>query len=266
MPRTDYKDFRSFGYLDEAHRHLLLMLFDRRSSHPVAEAIELRQAIRDVLDRHQLVMQDFWRPTVSPLTDGMLGYEPSPVGNGDIERAKELLSEAGYPEGAGLKGLSLCSRDGMKEHAQSIELQIEEIGLTVNTEICSYDSWHRYLTEGGCDMVIAAYDELVIEDDPTVLVLGLASRARLVDRHPHTRELIGRLRAAAGNDDRISMIQQLAAEIVDDSILIFLLYREPTEPHFRTLIGPRVMGLADPDTGMMNPRRQRVREMWVEDD
>ena len=115
-------------------------------------------------------------------------------------------------------------------------------------------------------MVLAIWNEIVLADDPTSFFLGMASRARLTDRRPDTLALLEQLRMTIPREERADLLQQLATELADDAILIFLEYRDPTEPHYSTLIGPRVQGLADPDTSMMSDRRQRVRQMWVTDD
>jgi len=261
-PREGWEAYSAVPYLDEAHRYLTLLLMDRRSDHPYTESVEIRQAIRTAIDRRSLLEGPFLA-TDSPLTDGMLGYEARLTSDGDVDEAKRLLKAAGYPEGSGLPSLDLCCRDGITTQAYKIEEQLELAGFVVNTNVVGYDPWHRFLTQGGCDMVIAMYDELVINDDPTELLLGLTSRARLMDRRPHVGDLVRDLRTVERQEDRESLIRHLAAELVDDSVLVFLEYRDPTAPHVTNLIGPRVRGLADPQTGNMNQRRERIRRMWT---
>ena len=261
-PHEKWKNYRSVGFLDEAHRYLTMLAMDRRSKHPYTDHVEIRQAIRMAIDRQTLKTLEY-RPIDSPLTDGMLGHEPALLASRDVEGARLLLREAGYPDGAGLPPLSMCFREAMAADASLIEQQLEETGLTVNGEVFGFEAWLQFLQEGGCDMVIARYDELVINDDPTALLVGLASRARLEDRQPDITAVIDEIQKATEQPDREALFRQLAQAIVDDSVLIFLEYRDPTLPHFVNVVGPRVRGLADPDTGYMNPRRDRIRRMWT---
>ena len=127
-PREGWQDFRTVPYLDEVHRYLTVLLLDRHTSHPIANDERLRQAVRDVIDRGELPPSPYL-PTDSPLTDGMLGYAPTLLADGDVEGARILLAAAGFDRGAGLQPLSMCFREGMKEEAEILEDQIERIGF-----------------------------------------------------------------------------------------------------------------------------------------
>lgn len=89
------------------------------------------------------VLAGLGTPTTTVLTEIDFGYDASLSPHGyDPERAQELLTEAGYPEGF---SLNFQTPDGRYlndvQVAQAIAGQLEEIGLSVNFEVREYGSF-----------------------------------------------------------------------------------------------------------------------------
>ena len=83
-----------------------------------------------------------------PLPEGFVGYDPKiPYYNHDLAKAKALLAQAGFPNGAGLT-LTLNAPTGRynkdKEVAEAVAGQLAQTGATINTNI---QEWTTYVNQ-----------------------------------------------------------------------------------------------------------------------
>ena len=263
VPREGWEGYQTAGFLDEGRRILMLMLFDQTAETPYLRDERLRQACSLAIDRHA-ISTDPTIPTMGPVVDGMLGYEPSLVTR-DVAAAKQLLEEAGFPLGVGLPELPICCLEGMREDADQMAADLAEVGVNIRVSPVTTPTWLDYLQNGGCT-VLARYDEIVLDDDPSVMLSSLTSRTMLTRRRPELQETLDQLDSIEERAVRAVHLRQLNQALVDDAMVIYLNYRSPGQPIFSNLAAPRVRGLADPETGLHNPRAQRMRELWKQPD
>ncbi|MBA4370123.1 MAG: ABC transporter substrate-binding protein [Coriobacteriaceae bacterium] len=93
---------------------------------PVMKDVKVRQALSMAINRQALadtVYEGTREPADSFIPKGMLGYEPGiwPETTYDLEGAKKLLAEAGYPEGKGLPEIKINFNTG-GGHEKPMEL------------------------------------------------------------------------------------------------------------------------------------------------
>lgn len=262
-PREGWESFRPVAYIDEAHRHLSLLVLDRTSDHPIASDARIRRAVSRAIRRADQT-EDPFLPAGQPLVDGMLGYEPRIVTDGDVEGARKLLEEAGYPDGAGLPAISLCVRALRQDDAEDLVSQLAAASIEVQLSYVEYDTWMDFLMHGGCDVVYAGYSHVVVDDDASDLLRGLAAFSRLEERRPEVTDTIRQMGETDDRQTRARLAAELSRALVDDAMVVFLSYRSPERPIFRTVAHERVRGLTDPATGWMNPRRHRMHQLWLE--
>ena len=103
--------------------------------------LKIRQAINYGFDRRKMMMylrnsigtpaeSGFVPPGLPSFDSGIVhGYRYDPA------RALQLLREAGFPEGAGLPGITLKTIDIYADLAGFIAMQLEEIGIKVQVDI-----------------------------------------------------------------------------------------------------------------------------------
>ena len=264
LPRAGWEAFQAAAYLDEAHRHLSLLLFDKTSAHPYVHDSRIRQAVARAIRRTELSPDPFV-PSDGPLVDGMLGYVPHALHDGDVEEAARLLADAGFPGGEGLPALSLCARTNRRDNVDTVASHLSEVSIDVQVTYLEYDTWAGYLRDGGCDLMLASYDDLVVNDDASDILRGLASRAMLVQRQPQLAGVIRQIGETTDRVRRAELSRELSQALVDDAMIIFLAYRSPERPIFRTVAHQRVQGLVDPVTGWMNPRRHHMHLLWLDE-
>jgi peptide/nickel transport system substrate-binding protein len=125
----------------------------------------IRKAVVYAINREKLVEKvfgEFGRPAKNPIPPMLLGYnEEIRFTPYDTDKAKQLLSEAGFPNGFKTKLWTMpISREYMpsgKEAAELIQQDLKTVGI--ETEIVTYP-WHEYLErlyKGEHDMAIMGW-------------------------------------------------------------------------------------------------------------
>lgn len=118
--------------------------------YPPFKDVRVRKAIGMAIDRERIVKQVLGgvnEPAYSIVPPGVVGHRPKgaylPY---DVEAAKKLLAEAGYPGGKGLPPVEMRFRDGYRDIslvAEDVAAQLKEnLGMTVNLKVTE---WKAYL-------------------------------------------------------------------------------------------------------------------------
>ena len=124
-------------------------------SEPLADPL-VRQAMQYAIDREAItdaLYGDSGQISYStPFATGQLGYSDSLASTFpyDPEKAKELLSDAGYPDGFAVKTMVVPFMYG--DGAQAIAGQLSEVGITLELEDHAEDFFDQ-LTSGDWPMI-----------------------------------------------------------------------------------------------------------------
>lgn len=138
---SDYADVQSV--LTPESKWLLF-----RNKEPFKDNVKLRQAIAHAIDRDVILqlMGDAGAPAHNFVTPSKFGYKemewPYPY---DPEKAKQLLAEAGYPNGQGLPELEYITSTGFypktKEYGEIIAAQLQQVGIKVKLTVLETAAW-----------------------------------------------------------------------------------------------------------------------------
>lgn len=120
---------------------------------PPFDNLKLREAIRYAINVDEILQAAFngipeRANTMFP--PGMLGrWEDAPIYEPDLDKAKALLVEAGYPDGAGLEVTFLMwPQDENTIIGEVVKSQLEKIGITVNVVVEEVGAFNESTTSG----------------------------------------------------------------------------------------------------------------------
>lgn len=189
-------------------------------------AVNKQEIIDHVLNGQGKVVANHWR-------EDMEGYnpdvEPFPY---DPEKAKELLAEAGYPDGFTITmQTSTGAFTQAVEVGQAIAGYLEDVGVTVEIETLDYSTLRSYLI-GGQDLKKAAglcatnYGGSAMD---CTSMLGSIIRENGVKTWYQSdtyHELVEGALASSDPEERIDLLQQFQEHLMEDPDAIYL-YQRP---------------------------------------
>jgi len=116
----------------------------------------IRQAINYGFDRKEMLKylrNGVGRPAEQGFTPyGLPSFDAELKGyTYDIEKAKQLLKEAGFEGGKGLPEIKLYSNETYKEFALFISKELEKIGLNIKVEISQPSILREWMSQGKID-------------------------------------------------------------------------------------------------------------------
>lgn len=106
------------------------------TQHPPFDDVRVRQALNYAVDKDQLVnvvFRGYASPLRSPMPDPVFGFAAQEPYTYDPERAKELLAEAGYPDGFEMKVLTFTG-DEYRTAGQVLQQMFAQIGVTLTLD------------------------------------------------------------------------------------------------------------------------------------
>jgi oligopeptide transport system substrate-binding protein len=115
---------------------------------PPLDDLRVRRALSMTVDRDKLaatVMQKSVYPAYSITPPGTLGYQPPKLFSYDIEKAKQLLADAGYPNGEGWPGLEIIYNTSESHRKVAVAIQqMWKSALNIDITIANQE-WKVYL-------------------------------------------------------------------------------------------------------------------------
>jgi peptide/nickel transport system substrate-binding protein/oligopeptide transport system substrate-binding protein len=159
LPLSELKSMQS----DPSYRDLLVSkpLLDvywlgfNLGREPYNKTYLLRRALNYAIDREAISKQVFgggYLPAKGVLPQGINGYNKNMTGyQYNPEKAGQLLTEAGYPHGQGLKPLTLTynSDQGHKQVAEEVSRQLGNLGITVQLQENDWDYYKKQMYQRG---------------------------------------------------------------------------------------------------------------------
>src|SRR6185369_2920004 len=110
--------------------------------------IRVRQAIAYAIDRKAIVTfkgAGSSREAVSVVPSGYLGTdEKAPLYPYDPVKAKQLLTEAGYPNGLTIKTIH-TTLTGMQTLIEAVQAQLKKVGINLDIELVEHATFHAQI-------------------------------------------------------------------------------------------------------------------------
>ena len=139
-------------------------------SEPFANNLKLRQAVQYAINREAMAKvlgQGIGAPMYHFLAPGYLGYDPNlPHYTFDAAQAKQLLAEAGYPNGLEIQ-LSTINRSVDQQQAQILKQMLEQVGIRANLEVMERIAFNNKMAT--LDFQMATYFTTMRPDPDSIL-------------------------------------------------------------------------------------------------
>jgi peptide/nickel transport system substrate-binding protein len=138
-PDKDQQDLEKKGFIRQSGFGLPRVLFiNNKDPNSKWQNKKLREALEYAIDKPAIAKAlgfGYYTPLVMLAPPGVWGYDPDYKGRPyDPAKAKQLLSEAGYPNGITVKMLVMAVRPWPDE-AQAIKRYLDEVGITVDIDV-----------------------------------------------------------------------------------------------------------------------------------
>ncbi|MCW8129083.1 MAG: ABC transporter substrate-binding protein [Planctomycetota bacterium] len=200
---------------------------DHKELQPYGSNKLLRQAISYAIDREYLctkVLEGRGVPAKGILPPGMPAFkEGRPGWPHDLEKAKALLAEAGYPEGKGLPKITLLHRndENTKMIVQALQQDMEKIGVPVELQARDWNAFLSQVDDNPQPMYVLGWVADYGDPDNFLFVLfhtkqwGEAGNNTRFS-NPKVDELVEKARGLAAMTDRAPLYHEAESIILDE--------------------------------------------------
>lgn len=188
----------------------------------------VRQALNYAINVEEIIAFIFdgkGSPLATLMTPEQFGYDASiePYGY-DPERARELLAEAGYPDGFTISMQAPTARYPKDvEVAQTIASQLAEVGINVDLSILEWGTYiGQFRTEEGPPMFLLGWS--IPTFDPDSILTPLLTTGNTYDRfeNQELQALIERARSTIDADERTQIYSEVQQTMKDLAPMVFL--------------------------------------------
>jgi len=188
--------------------------------------VRVRQAIALALDREQIAQAGYFglaEPLQGPTGPGSPWYFDYSPYDRDVERAKELLAEAGYPDGFEMELLPTVQYGETVRAAQVIQQQLAEIGITASINAPEWSQWLELEGNFQYDAYICNWNGLIDADQYYYLQHKSDQVFNFTGYdNPQFDELVTEARSTSDFDERYEIYQDLNQILVDDAPYIYM--------------------------------------------
>lgn len=200
----------------------------------LAENKLVRQALSHTLDR-ATAWDIFEEGARFPADLGMLvpsmpASTPATIYDFDLERAQELLAEAGFPNGEGLPVIKIHLLESISGEAQVVVWQeaLESIGVQIEFAIEDGSTYWDSIVEDDAMIFQNGWAAGLIDPSDVFDFLILDGRGSMRYDNPVVNDLLRQARLELDEDAREAIYQQAHDIIMDDAVVIPSAYSKVT--------------------------------------
>ncbi|CAM4076017.1 glutathione ABC transporter substrate-binding protein [Lederbergia lenta] len=196
--------------------------------------VKVRQAIAMLIDKEEIiegVYEGIGIQANGPLAPGIFGYnEDVPVVEHNVEKAKELLKEAGYEDGF---KTSIWTNDNQQRMDTAILVQqkLKAANIDVNVEVMEFGAYLEKSAAGEHDMFILGWSNPTGDADYGMYALFHSSQKgnpgnRAFYENPEVDKLLDEGRREADPEKRVELYNQVQEHLVEDAPMVFIHHQE----------------------------------------
>ncbi|MHB8781699.1 MAG: peptide ABC transporter substrate-binding protein [Candidatus Geothermincolia bacterium] len=210
-----------------------LLGFNMRAE-PWGASRELRQAINYGIDRTAIaaaLTDESWEPAGNILPPGMPGGGGAPYYTEDLERARDLLAQAGHSGGSGLPSLDLAYLDNASNRkvADEVRDQLARIDITVVPRTLATSEYATLILTRQLSFFRFSWQARYPNGDDVLYPLFYSGNADSDNLTQYASdEVDGLLEEARRHSDersRLELLRQAEVRVLEDAPVIPLLYQ-----------------------------------------
>lgn len=130
--------------------------------------VRVRQAIAYAINRDDVAAAAKWdtaTPNDGPISPDSFWYYDYQPYDQDLEKAKELLAEAGYPDGFDTEFMPTTFYEETVRSAQVLQAQLAQVGINADIRTLEWGTWLEEEGAGNFDMYICGWVGNLDPDD-----------------------------------------------------------------------------------------------------
>ena len=186
-------------------------LADQRVREAITRAIDKNAIVQGAMFGLGTVIGSHMSPAESYYVDLTETYPYDP------ERARELLAEAGYPDGFTISFELPEPYPLERRSGQVIAQQLAEVGIDVDLSVVEWGTWIERIFRGGdYDMTIIGHSE------PRDINVYANPDYYYKYDNPEIAELLAQAEAAVSEADQVAAYQQIARIIAEDAVNVWV--------------------------------------------
>lgn len=203
------------------------------NSKGVLQDEKVRQAMNYAVDKDVIVndiLGGMATVSDSPISPYTWGYNSSMKYECDVEKAKELLAEAGYPDGIELELWTPVGRYLMDTQvSENLQAQWEKAGIHVNIRQWEFQALMSEVKNGGFDMVLLGWSPSTGDADQGLYPVFHSSQFppnsnRAFYNNPDVDALLDSAKTEVDENARKDMYAEAEKTIMEDAAWTFLYY------------------------------------------
>lgn len=196
--------------------------------------VRVRQAISMAIDKEQIIdgiYEGFGTPAIGPIPPDVFGFDDSVSGlDHDIEKAKELLADAGYPDGFSTTIWTNDSRERI-DTAVNLQAQLKEIGIDLKVEEIEWGAYLEQTANGEHDMFILGWSTPTGDADYAMYALFHSDNFgepgnRTFTEDEELNKLLEKGRKTPGEEERLEIYSEAQELLVDIAPMIYIHHSE----------------------------------------
>ncbi|BAB03750.1 oligopeptide ABC transporter (oligopeptide-binding protein) [Halalkalibacterium halodurans C-125] len=196
--------------------------------------VRVRQAISMAIDKSQIIdgiYDGVGVPAIGPLAPGTVGYDDTVSGlDHDIEKAKELLAEAGYEDGF---STTLWTNDNRErvDAATNVQAQLKEIGIDVEIEVLEWGTYLENTANGEHDMFVLGWSTVTGDADYGLYALFHSSQVgepgnRTFLKDDELDELLDKARRETDEETRLALYHDVQEKLVELAPMLYIHHQQ----------------------------------------
>ncbi|GGK16980.1 glutathione ABC transporter substrate-binding protein [Caldalkalibacillus thermarum] len=225
--------------------------------------VRVRQAISMAINKEEIiegVVNGIGIPAAGPLAPTVFGYhEGLEQLEYNPEKAKELLAEAGYPDGF---KTTIWTNDNQirVDIAEVVQAQLKEVGIEVDIEVLEWGAYLEKTANGEHDMFILGWVTVTADADyGTYALFHSNNHGDPGNRSFYTNEevdaMLDQARQETDEATRLELYKQIQEYLVDEAPMIYLYH-----PEYLIGLSPKVNGFWYSPDGIMHLREVSIEE------